>query len=142
MKTTLRILALSLVAVLLVGALAACGPNKDPKKAAQKLKDAGYEVISVTKGDTLGDAAIAAAEKALDITGLEAAVVGSKGESEDDAEYVSIYYFDTAAHAKDAFDKLKKDFEEETKESKKDVVIKKSGKLVYGGTKAAIKAAG
>ena len=30
MKNTLRILALCMVAVLLVGALAACAPNKDP----------------------------------------------------------------------------------------------------------------
>ena len=145
MKTTLRILALCMVAVLMVGVLAACAPNKDPKKAAQKLKDADYTVTSVTKGSTVDDLAIAAAELVLG-EGIEAIVTGYKAVKDEDDEMIAIYYFDTSDHAKDAFEKVKKEIEEDEKEdkseNKKEVVVKRSGKMVYGGTKAAIKAAG
>lgn len=145
MKTTLRILALCMVAVLMVGVLAACAPNKDPKKAAANLKEEGYTVTSVTKGSTVDDLAISAVELALKIEGVEAIVSGYKSVKDEDDEMIAIYYFDTAAHAKDAFEKVQDAIEEDEKddksENKKEIVIKKSGKMIYGGTKAAIKAA-
>ena len=45
MKTFVKVLALSLVAVMMCAVLVSCGgPNKDPKKAAEALEEAGYAV--------------------------------------------------------------------------------------------------
>ena len=59
MKTTLRILALLMVAVLAVGVLAACAPNKDPDKAKAALEKNGYTVYKTSGyGENLVSAAL------------------------------------------------------------------------------------
>ena len=115
-----RILSLALVCVLLLGcvfALASCGgPNKDPEKAVKALEDAEYQVMDMTK----------------DGIGVVAAMNG------DDVVY--IYYCENADDAKEAYDEAKEGLEELGEEAE-GYKVGKSGKVVYMGTKAAIKAA-
>ncbi len=122
MKTFARILSLALVAVLLCFALIACNkPAKDPDKAVEKLTQAGYEVEMETDDG---------------VTYVEA----TKG-----VDYVIISYFSTKSLAKAAYEEGEKDIEELKKmgeEAGIELVYGRSGKIVYCGTKAAVKAAG
>ncbi len=124
MKTFARVLSLALVAVLLCSALIACGkPAKDPKKAVENLKDAGYEASSMEVGG----------------------ITVVTGASEDGKDYVTITYYENKDDAKKAYDEGKEAFDElkeAAKEADIDLVYGKSGKMVYYGTKAGVKAAG
>ena len=131
MKKFARIICLALVTVMLVCSLASCmGPKKDPDKAEKALEKKGYEVSVIDTDALLPD-------------GVEAILNAHKG-SGDDGERVAIYYFETAKDAKEFYDESK-DKLEEMKEAYKDEDIKfvygKSGKVVYAGTKKAVRAA-
>ena len=138
-----RILSLALVCVLLLGcvfALASCGgPNKDPEKAAKALEDAGYEVDCDVLDEATKDGIYAYVE----------AYLGDPEELDDDEKFnfIEIYYFEDAESAKEAFkDEEMQEYFEEFKEEVEDdfdveVIIEQSGKMIYIGTKAAIKAA-
>ena len=130
-----KILSLVLVCVLMLGCvftLASCGgPNADPEKAKAALEDAEYKVTYL-EGDLLAMAPI---------DGLEAAINAIK-----DKDLVSIYYFEDKAAAADYYEELEKEYEELKEEAKEadeefDYAIGKSGKMVWAGTKDAIKAA-
>ncbi|MBE6691206.1 MAG: hypothetical protein E7590_08020 [Ruminococcaceae bacterium] len=124
MKKFARILCLTLVAVMLVATLASCAaPNKDPKKAKAALEEEGYVVI-------LNDTALLLPDD------VEATLSATNGD-----DYIRITYYKESGDAKDAW----KDAEDEIKEMKEkdeDLIIKKSGKMIWVGTKAAVKAAG
>ena len=122
MKKALKLIALSMVLVMAVLALAACGPNSDPEKAKAALEDKGYEVLLIDEGLT---------------GGLEATLSAFNEDSEDG---IYIYYFESADDANDAYDDIEKLFEL-AKEADEDLELelKKSGKMVYYGTKQAIK---
>ncbi|MBE6702771.1 MAG: hypothetical protein E7585_05105 [Ruminococcaceae bacterium] len=53
-------------------------------------------------------------------------------------EFVRIVYYESASAAKDAWEAAYEEFE---KENDSDLIIKRSGKMIWSGTKAAIKAA-
>ena len=136
MKKTLRIFALTLVAVMLCLTLASCGgPNADPDKAVEALKE--NDVAWAVK-DEYG---VPAALKLAGVDGVDCVVTGT-GKIDDKYAHVTIVYFDEAADAKEAYEKVE-DFAENYKKEAEDSdwVIKKSGKMIYYGTKDAIKAA-
>ena len=127
-----RIISTVLVCVLIVGCmlvLASCGgPNSDPKKAKAALEDAGYEVVLADDKLTIG-------LMSLGVDGITAVVTGVK---EDEA--VSIFYFESKDDAADAFDDLQ-NLLDEAEDEDAEYEIKQSGKMIWMGTKAAIKAA-
>jgi len=133
MKNVLRLVALSLVLVVMLGSLASCGgPNADPEKAEEALDDAGYAV-------TLDKTIQPGLYKLAGVDGVDC-VVSAVNLDEDDAGFITIIYFDEAEDAKEAFDHIK-DEAEDKMEKYEDYVCKKSGKMIYYGTKNAVKAA-
>ncbi len=125
-KNIIKITALVLLAVMLCAMLVACGgPNKDPEKAKEALEDAGYTVV-FNDGGLIGDHLLP--------DGAEATLTAIKG----DDEYIAIVYYEDAEAANDAWEDAKEDAEE-LKEEYEDIVYKKSGKIIYIGTKQAVK---
>ena len=134
MKSLIKVLALTLVMIMALGLLVSCGaPNADPEKAEEALKDAGYKVI-------LADNALSAAFLGGWYDGCEAVLVATSEENEDDGIY--IWYFEEKEDANNAWEDIE-EFAEELNEKAKDedidMVCKKSGKMIYIGTKQAIK---
>ncbi len=128
MKKALSIIAvLALVAVLGV-ALVACVPS-DPDKAEANLEEAGYVVIRADSDDLIAGAVLKQIDAVTSIT----ATNGDEG--------VTILYFEDTDAAKAYYEELKADFEK-AEEDKEDYKIGKSGKVVYAGTEAGVKAAG
>lgn len=132
---TLKIAAVVLVAVMCAACLVACIPGK-PESLQKKLEKKGYDVEVASSG-----LAISSAEIFLDATGIESIVTASKS---DGADTIIAYYFDTAAHAKDAKkvldDNMSKNDKEDMKESNSKYGV--SGKCFYMATKNAAKDAG
>lgn len=125
-KNILKITALALLAVMLCAMLVACGgPNKDPEKAKEALEDADYTVI-FNDGGFVGDYLLP--------DGAEATIIATKG----DDEYISIVYYEDADAANDAWEDAKEEAEE-LEDEYEDIVYKKSGKIIYIGTKQAVK---
>ena len=133
MKNVLRLFTLSIVLVMMLSCLASCfgGPNADPDKAEEALEDNDYTVV-VTDND------VALAFYGLD--NLECVITAFSEDDEDDA--IMIFYFEEKEDADEAFDsKVFEELAEEAEEDNEDVVVKKSGKMIYIGTKNAVKAA-
>ena len=134
MKKFAQFISLALVAVMCVALLASCAPASDPDKAVAALKDAGY----VAGKDT----GLSAFISALTGNKLSAVVSGTKTDDDKNLQTVYILYYETADDAKSAYESsaLKKYFDDK-KENKEetDYVYAKSGKMVYFGTKTAIK---
>jgi len=121
MKNVIKVLALSLAMVMMLGLLVSCGgPNKDPKKAKEALDEAGYLVVLNDKDLLLPD-------------GVEATVMAST-----DDDYIMITYYEDADAVKEAWEDAKEDAKE-LEEKYEDIVCKKSGKMIYIGTKQAVK---
>ena len=136
MKKTVRLLALALVTVMVCLTLASCGgPNPDPDKALESLKDNG---VTFAGKDTL---IVPAALKLAGVDGIDCVVSGT-GKIDDKYAHITIIYFDEAADATDAFEKVE-DYADKNKGDAEDSdwVFKKSGKMIYYGTKDAVKAA-
>ncbi len=135
----------SLVAVMLVAMMAisftSCGVSKDPTKEKEKLEGKGYKVVleQVDLGD-LGD---------LIGDKTEANLVATK-----DGESVTIQWFKEEADAKAAYDKLKEandkakenlkkmedgEAKDDAKKALDNYAFGRSGKIVWFGTKTAVK---
>ncbi len=134
MKNMTKLIALALVAVMCVALLVACAPASKPADAKAALEKNGYTVVLVDN-----ETALKAAELLAGIDDLVATVNGTKKDG-DKIEHVAIYYFEDSEAASEAYDKLVDDSDEE-KDDETDWVFKKSGKMVYYGTEAAVKAA-
>jgi len=137
MKKTLRIVAIAMVAVMLCLSLASCGgPNADPDKALDALKDNGVDWA--IKDDTLTPGLLALAG----IEGVDCVVSGT-GEIDDEYAHITIIYFEEAEDAKNEWEDVQEYAEEEKDDDAKDSewVCKKSGKMIYFGTKNAVAAA-
>lgn len=134
-KTLTRIVALALIAVMACLTLASCGgPAADPDKALEALKDNDY---TAEKAD---DALSTGALALLGIKGVECIVSGVN----EDGENITIFYFEDADDAKEAwdgFEDILEEFADEEEMEDSDWVCKKSGKMIYYGTKAGAKAA-
>lgn len=125
-KTIVRILALSLVAIMMCFALVACAaPNADPKKAEASLKDAGYIVVLNEGGGLISGALLP--------DGVKATLVAYK-----DGEYLAVSYYDDTKALNEAWENAQ-DEAEKLEEKYEGVVCKKSGKMIFIGTEQAIK---
>ena len=130
-KSIIKVLSFALVAVMMCAVLVSCGgPNKDPKKAAEALEEAGYSVQLVDENMP---------------EGYEATIIATKIDLENEkVDFISIaYYSDTEvlnADWEEAQDSVK-DMAEEMGLEESEIVVKKSGKMIYIGTKDAVKAA-
>ena len=134
MKTFAKVLALALVAVMMCAALVSCGgPNADPEKAAKALEEAGYEVHYTEVG----------------AAGIKAAVVAVKLDEEaEKADFINITYYEDKEAANTAWDEAQDEIDEAKASmaemygcEESEIVIKKSGTMIYVGTKDAVKAA-
>lgn len=141
MKKTLRLTSILLVFMMLL-TLTACVPA-DAAKAKAKMEKEKYEVI-VASETKLGEGT----EYEMDMLeqyremfskNLVDVVIASKGEVENQ-DGVTAWYFETPSQAKEAFEKIEtyiKGAAEQAKTS--DYECKRSGKVVYAGTKQGIK---
>ena len=123
MKKFVRIISLALVALTLCALFAACAPAKDPADAKAALEEAGYVVVSTPSL----------------IDGCTEVVRGIAAK-----EYIKIYYFESTEKANAAYEKVEELYDEDEDEEEEDDsewVFKKSGKIIYYGTKNAVKAA-
>lgn len=130
MKKTLKIVAIMLVAVMSLAVLVACAPNADPDKAVAALKEAGYDANKIPS---------------TGLFGKECYVVGSKTFKDDDGnikvEFVMIYYYKTNEDAQSDWESIKAEADKSDKKDDSDWEVGSSGKMIWYGTSAAIKAA-
>ena len=121
-----RIFCLILSLLLIVGcmlALASCAkPNSDPEKAKAALEEAGYEVL--LNGGAFNKK-------------VEATLVAMTLDGEN---YLVVVYYEDKDAANEAWDDARKEAKE-LEEEYEDIVCRKSGKIIYYGTKDAVKAA-
>lgn len=137
MKNFIKIIALALVAVIACATLASCAlgaPNADPEKAEKSLEKKGYVVDVADDKVSLGLVALSTG-----LSDLECVITAFNEEDKEDA--VMIYYFEDKEVADEAWEKYFEKAAEKVKEDNKDVIVKKSGKMIWVGTKAAINAA-
>ncbi len=144
MKKSIRILALAMVTVVLCLALASCGgPNADPTKAYEALKE--NDGLVPTKTDADGGLFEAGAIALLKVAGVDNVtnVVSATGKIDGEFATVTIIYFESAADAKDEMEDAKKYANDDKDDDAKDSewVFKQSGKMIWFGTKNAVKAA-
>ena len=127
MKKSIKIFAVALTFVMLALTLVSCAPKKDHDKAAQALKDKEYFTTN-----TIG------------LT-CDYIVTGTKTVKDKDGnvkiEHVTIRYYKDSKTAKEDWENYKEATDDQNKDNASDWVVKKSGKMIYFGTKAAIKAA-
>ena len=120
----------SLVTLMLVCLMAvsftSCGVPSKPEKAKANLEENKYVVVYLSDAISLTATEIGFG---LERGSLKASVTGTNGE-----EAISIYYCNDAKTAKTIKEKL-------TENKGENVVVGKSGKVVWAGTKEAIKAA-
>ena len=139
-KTITKVLALTLVAVMMCAILVSCdAPNADPEKALAALKDNGYTAEKIDN-EGLGALAIAALS-AAGISDVECVVSGT-AKIDDKLEHVTIIYFEDADAAKAEWEDVQKYIDSSKKDGEEsEWVIEKSGNMIYYGTKNGVKAA-
>lgn len=129
-KNIIKITALALLAVMLCAMLVACGgPNANPDKAKEALKENGYVAEKI-------DSKVGLAVYSIIAGDVEAVVTGVN----EDGEAITIFYYENAADAKEVeekIDELLEKYGDDDKES--EWVAKRSGKMIYIGTKQAVK---
>lgn len=130
-KRILSVIAVLALAAVLAVAMVACIPS-DPDKAADNLKAADY-LVDVT------DDPVSTGVMGLMADGIEAVVSAT---SDDFTEGVTIFYFEDSDSAKSFYESdFISEMKEEAEAESEELVIKRQGKIVYAGTKEAIKAA-
>ena len=146
MKKLVKILALTLVCVLGIVALVACGGasiNTNYDEAVANLKANGYTVMEA-KGD---DSSLAGfvLMYGIQASDVEAAVMATKGE-EEDGEEVSILWLKSEDAAKKVVEAAEAMYDAEKEMADAmgldlpSIKIGRSGNVAYMGTNAAIKA--
>lgn len=137
MKNFVRIIALALVTVFVCATFASCalmGPNADPEKAEKSLEKKGYAVDVADDKVSLGLVALKTG-----LSDLECVVTAIN--KDDLKDSVVIYYFADKEAADKAWEKYFEKAVEVAKEQDSEVIIKKSGKMIWTGAKDAINAA-
>ena len=139
MKKSIKLIALSLVLVMAVLALASCAaPNADPDKAEDALEKNDYAVQKYEGKISTGFISLAIGED------VECAITAEKYDKEaEKMEFLCVLYFEDADAANDAWEKAQ-DYAEDQKDDDvedSDWVVDKSGKMIWFGTKNAVKAA-
>ena len=139
MKKAIKLIALSLVLVMAVLALASCAaPNADPDKAEAALKDNDYKVQKYEGKISTGFISLAIGED------VDCAITAEKYDDEKETmEFLCVLYFEEASDADDAWEKAQEYAEDQKDDDAKDSdwVVEKSGKMIWFGTKNAVKAA-
>ena len=130
MKKFAKVMAVVLVAVMAVTLLVACGPANNIEDAIAALKGNGYATHKF-----VGNIGFSNVDSKLVAT---KGVVGSLLGSGEEYQTITIYYFFTADAAKEAFEDIQQLSELERGE-REDWVCKRSGDVVYFGTKQAVK---
>ena len=135
MKKSFRLLTLALVAVMLCVTLVSCGaPNADPDKTLESLNDNGITWAGKDK------IIIPLALTGLGVDDVDTVVSGT-GEIDGEFAHITIIYFEEKEDAKEAWEKVQEYANDKRDDEASDWVCKKSGKMIYFGTKSAIKAA-
>lgn len=139
MKKFSKVLACALATVLAVLCLVACAPNSNPDKAVEALEGKGYTVVA-TKGEALSFIELGTGCERGDISAF---VVATKVNEDKTLETVTIVYFKDASTCKDKWESVKSYLvkEDGEKAEESDYTVERSGKMIYAGTEAAIKAA-
>lgn len=146
-----RILSLVLACTLILGcafALASCGakPNSDPKAAADALKAAGYEVDYEIYEEAEDDGLVAEVE-AMKMDADLSEIENAEDLKDVKVDVITIAYYETEEAAKKAHEELEANFDKLIEGSKEyygdsfEAELGISGKVVWMGTQAAIKAA-
>ena len=136
MKNILKVAAIAMVTVMLCLTLASCGgPNADPDDALAALKENG--ISWAAKDSTIMPGLL----KLAGVDGIDCVVSGT-GKIDEEYAHVTIIYFEEKDDANDAWEKVQ-EYADKQKDDEADDnwVCKKSGKMIYYGTKEAIKAA-
>lgn len=130
MKKTIKFVAFAMVALMLMLTLVSCGskPNATPADAKKALEKAGYEVLLVDS------------EITLKLTGIDGLVATIAATTKDLKNAVTIYYFKDSDSATKAYDKIN-GLAEEAKKQTESISVGKSDKMIWFGTKDAVKAA-
>ena len=97
-------------------------PNSDPQKAKESLEEAGYEVVLNEK---------------LNRKGVEASLVAM---TLDGKNYLVVVYYEDKDAANEAWTEAQNEAKQ-LQEEYENVVCKKSGKMIYYGTREAVKSA-
>ena len=137
MKRVLSLICVLALAISCLFIFASCGaPNSDPEKAVAALKENGIEKAG--KDTTV----IPGLLKIAGVDDVDCVVSGT-GEIDDEFAHVTIIYFEDAEAASDEWEDVQKYAEDHKDEKAEDSkwVCEKSGKMIYFGTKNAIKAA-
>ncbi len=135
MKKNVRMLAVALSVIFLALALVACAPQSDPDKAKAALEKNGYTAIK-TNGYVSGVvSAIFGGESTIDATVTATKDIQDADGNTTKTESITIIYYKTSDAAKEAWKSWSKADQEKYE------VAKCSGKMIYWGTKAAVKAA-
>lgn len=138
MKKTIKLLALSLVTLIIALACVGCAPNKDPNKAKGNLESAGYTVVKAEDAISL---TVIEAVLGCNRGDLVASVTAVKANDDDSSEFIQILYFKDDGAAKACWEKAKSYLEDSAKDdTDSNVKTERSGKIIYSGTEAAIKA--
>lgn len=126
MSKTLKRLFLLLLVLAPMFLVASCAPNANPDKAKEALEEKNYIVAKLPTStyEELG--------------GLETVVTGTKMNGLEVEEAIIIFYFESSKDASKAWEEAKEEMSEGLKDEE-DVVAKKSGKMIYVGTKQAVK---
>ncbi len=107
--------------------------NTNPTEAKDNLKANGYDVELVDDPDYLGY---------FGVENLEAVIYAEKGMEDETGDGIYIFYFKDSDAADAAYDTLKAEFDEMSaaEGAPKNLIVDKSGKVIWYGTEAAIKA--
>lgn len=136
--TLVAVLAIVLTCVFL---LAACTPATNPDTAKENLEKKGY---SVSIDTNLAPAGLAI----FGITGAKSVLTATYSDDEN-FEYLCVIYFSSSSDVKEVWEKAKSYASDQEKKEKKDNdekkdsewTVGKSGKMIWFGTKNAVKAA-
>ncbi len=142
MKKLAKSLAIVLLIVMSLALLVSCGPNSDPDKALASLKKNEFVAGKATDAFSLGVVQVAIGASNGDITAI---VSGSKVAKDDEnntkGDSITIIYFKDGKTADKLWTKIEEYANEKNEDKESDWVIKKSGAMVYFGTKGGVKAA-
>ena len=141
MKKFLRTISAAILVAVTAIMFVSCGIPSDPEKAQSNLEKNGYSVdttvaATIVKGAVLIDGGVSA-------QGNVSSVIYA---SNDDGESVLIVYFKDTSTAKNYLSKIKDWYKQATEDNKdeeqkdSDTQSGRSGKVLYIGTKAAVKA--
>ena len=136
MKKFAKVMAVALVAVMALAVLVACAPASDPDKAASALDKNGYVVSHLDSGKTADKLVLKGVASLIGVgeNDLVARVSGlsSSGDT------ITIWYFASSKAAKKAW-KDHEDYFNSDKDEDSDWTSGRSGKMIYAGTKQAVK---